>query len=1096
MSVRRFVIWAVAALLISPSWFAFPARAQDASEKKEWDVTAAHGPTKTVSFTTDEGTWMNLDVSPDGREIVFDLLGDIYLLPIEGGKARLIAGGPALDIQPRFSPDGTKIAFTSDRSGGDNLWIMDRDGSNPRQVTKEDFRLVNGPAWTPDGQYLLGRKHFTSTRSMGAGEIWMYHISGGSGLQLTKRKNDQQDQGNEIDLSPDGRYVYFSEDMSGGSFFQYNKDPNGQIYVIRRLDRETGDIDNLITGAGGSVRPAASPDGRYIAFVRRVRDKSVLYVYDVETGAQTPVYDGLSHDQQEAWAIFGVYPSIAWTPDSENIVLWAKGHLWNVNVESREARQIPFEAEVNQTVTEAVRFPVEVSPSTFDVKMIRQAATSPDGQYLVFQAVGHLWKKRLPNGQPERLTEDEHFEYEPSFSPDGKSIVYTTWSDDDLGAIYRVGLNGGRPQKLTERPGYYFTPRFSPDGTRIVYRRGTGNDLLGFVHGVNPGLYWMPAEGGEPTFIRESGEDPRFSPDGHRIYFFSGGGLNKEYKSVRLDGGDERTHFTMKYPSTVVPSPDFKWIAFTELHNVYIAPFPLTGSPVELNKDSNAYPVKQVSRDAGTDIHWSGDSQSLHWLIGPEYFTRHISEAFAFVDGAPAELPEPDSVGIPIGLKLTTDVPSGKVAFTGARIITMKGDEVIENGTLVVDGNRITAVGPSASIQVPADATIIDAAGKTIMPGIIDVHAHGNHFYDTPVPQQNWAYYANLAYGVTTMHDPSANTGMVFSQSELVKAGEIVGPRVFSTGTILYGADGDFKAVVNSLDDARSHLRRMQAVGAFSVKSYNQPRRNQRQQVLQAARELNMMVVPEGGSTFMHNLSMIIDGHTGIEHNIPVAPLYKDMLTLWSATEVGYTPTLIVTYGGLSGEYFWYDRTNVWDKDRLLRFTPRPIVDARSRRRQTAPDDEYYHIEVARATKALTDAGVKVNVGAHGQLQGLGAHWELWMLAQGGMTPLEVIRAATLNGAEYLGLDRDLGSLEPGKLADLLVLDANPLEDIHNTEHIRYTMVNGRLYDAETMNEIGNHPKARAPFYWERDDVSEAFVWYGPTFGFTRPACTCELGHQ
>jgi len=243
---------------------------------------------------------------------------------------------------------------------------------------------------------------------------------------------------------------------------------------------------------------------------------------------------------------------------------------------------------------------------------------------------------------------------------------------------------------------------------------------------------------------------------------------------------------------------------------------------------------------------------------------------------------------------------------------------------------------------------------------------------------------------------------------------------------------------------------------------------------------MNIHVYPEGGSTFFTNLTMILDGHTGIEHNIPVYPLYKDVLQLYGASKSGYTPTLIVNYGSISGEYYWYQTTNVWENEKLLKYTPRSIIDSRSRHRTMIPMEEYDngHILSSQACKALTDAGVKVNLGAHGQLQGLGAHWELWMLAQGGMTNMEALRAATLNGAEYLGMGDDLGSLEVGKLADLIVLDKNPLEDIRNSNSVVYTMVNGRLYDTTTMNETGNYDVKRGKFYWEMENYAPRFDWH------------------
>ncbi|RYF70462.1 MAG: amidohydrolase, partial [Cytophagaceae bacterium] len=298
---------------------------------QKWNVENTSGTPKKVSITTDEGTWMNLDVSPDGSTIIFDLLGDIYTMPITGGKATILAGGRASEVQPRFSPDGRFISYTSDKEGGDNIWIMNRDGENKHSITKENFRLLNNASWSPDGDYLVARKHFTARRSLGAGEMWLYYKTGGDGVQLTKRKNDQQDAGEPI-ISPDGKYVYWSEDDTPGPYFQYNKDPYAGIYVIKRLNRATGEIETVTGGAGGACRPQISPDGRLLAFVKRVRLKSVLFLHNLDTNEEWPVYDGLSHDQQETWAIFGVYPNFSWTPDNKNIVFYAKGKIWKLDI--------------------------------------------------------------------------------------------------------------------------------------------------------------------------------------------------------------------------------------------------------------------------------------------------------------------------------------------------------------------------------------------------------------------------------------------------------------------------------------------------------------------------------------------------------------------------------------------------------------------------------------------------------------------------------------------------------------------------------------------------------------------------------------------
>ncbi len=494
-------------LALALSLAALPAavQAQDAKEAPKWDVSAPPGmKVREVPIQVEEGTWMNLDVSPDGQTVAFDLLGDIYTMPISGGTPTRISEGLPYETQPRFSPDGKRIAFTSDRGGGDNIWIMNRDGSDKRQLTNESFRLMNQPSWSPDGQYIAAKKHFTTGRSLGTGEVWMYHVSGGDGVLLVKRPSEQhQKELGEPIFAPDGKHVYYTRNTTPGPIFEYAQDSNNQIFAIERYDLETGKTHSVIGGEGGAVRPTPSPDGKKIAYVRREATQPRLYVRDLATGEDRKVYDALDMDMQETWAVTGVYPNMAWTPDSASLVVWAGGKLNRVDLASGKSAIIPFKIADSRGVIDPPRPPVAVAPDSFETKMPRGANVSPDGKSVVFETLGKLWIKPMAGGEPRRLTTDEAaMEAYPSWSADGKKLAYVRWTDAGLGEVRTIAASGGKSTAITPA-GHYARPRFSPDGKTVVFEKDRGGYLSSPRARPNPASTAWPRPAGHDPDHRE-----------------------------------------------------------------------------------------------------------------------------------------------------------------------------------------------------------------------------------------------------------------------------------------------------------------------------------------------------------------------------------------------------------------------------------------------------------------------------------------------------------------------------------------------------------------------------------------------------------------
>lgn len=1051
---------------------------------KNWDVLAPPMALKQVTIKTNETTWSSLDISPDGKQMVFDMLGDIFIVDANGGKASALTQDFAWNIHPTISPNGEKVAFVSDRDGLSNIWVMDINGENLKQVTKEKKNLIHSPKWSPDSQYIVVAKGIMSSRSIPAGEIWLYHHTGGSGIAIKERENGKVEQQNIADpaFSPDGQYIYYTQDISPGSGFSYNRDPLKSIFAITRYDRESGKEERYISGTGGAVVPTPSPDGKHIAFIRRVKNKTVLFLKDIETGLEEPIFFDLERDMQEGFGSEGYFAYFDWTPDSKNIVFWTAGKFHSLNVNSQDLTTLNVEVESTLNYADALRFKVDVSPDEFDVKAVRWAQKSPDGNSILFQALGKLHLHNLKSGKVKRLTkQNSHDEYYPRYSADGKRIVYTTWNDKDLGTIRVVSSRGGKGKVVSTGPGHYVEPSFSTDREFIAYRKITGGYLLDPKYSNEPGIYLLNLDEKKTERIAQSGFEPHFTKNNERVYFtenafnsyretrFSSVDLNGHDKQVHLNGGDKVSEYRL--------SPDGKWVAFVHQYKTYVAPFQTNGKTFNLGPDMKALPVKQLSAHAGNYMTWRDESSTVGWSHAAVYYERELAQAFDFMAGDNSEdLPEPVDTGIDVSFKQQTDNSKELTAIVGGKLVTMRDannqQEVIEDSIVLIEGNRITAIGKKNELDIPEDALVIDASGKTIIPGLIDAHAHGSQGTQQIIPDQNWSQYSNLAFGVTTIHDPSNDTREIMAAAELQRAGLRVAPRIYSTGTILYGAEAlGYKAIINNYDDAYFHVERLRDIGAISVKSYNQPRRDQRQQVLVAAEKLGMMVVPEGGGKFQQNISMLVDGHTGLEHSLPIARGYSDLTQLWKVTDFGYTPTFVVAYGGMMGEEYFYDKTEVWKNERLMRYTPSFLVDRRAIRRPSAPENFYNHIDVAKYAKLLRDEGVRVMIGAHGQREGLASHWEMWIMAQGGFTPFEAIRGATIDGATHLGMNDDIGSIEVGKLADMVIIDGDVLNDIRKSEYVSYTVINGKVFESATMNQVGSDAKRKLFFFEENNKL-------------------------
>ena len=1050
-----------------------------------------------VEFSVNEATRMSIDVSPDGSRILCDILGDIYVVPIDGGQANLLRGSESWDRFAQYSPDGQSIAFVSFNYDGANdvdhwplhdrghseLWVMRSDGSGAKKISSDS---VGAPTWTPDGAFIVA----AAPGNLGQ-RLVKYSVKDGSKTQLLSESWLGELAGSRSEFSP-----YITTDGMAVMHAQVQGD-SSTTHVIAHRPVGADSVTTLIESETPVFQPVLSSDGRWMIYASRLGHEAHLRLRNVESGLDRVLVELAERDHLDRM----VFPSVTplplfdFTADGSAIVVAINGQITRINIESDRRENVPFQAKIRKMLSDPVRASISVDAQTQSARQLRWTSFSPNRSSVAFSALGKVWLSDLGDQtiiRARRLTESSVREYTPVFSPDGAAIAYTTWTDRELGQLKLRSLDGTIDSTLTKSSGFFTSLAWSPDGSKIAFIGSCDQSIASasdwFVDASerNLGVYWISVEGGMCYRVADyqSGRSTEsygrsyppisFSSDSTRLYYTRrnhnqlsdvvGPPSEHVLLSSRLDGSDPIEHLTLSDAAIdhIVPSPDGTKAAMIGRAGVWVIDGvpERPNSPVRISLDDLPLGSHRTSANASF-LSWV-DETTVHWTFANRFYRWNVG----------SRKPELASV---VDLPLRRGIPTGSIAFANGRILTMGDSGTLESGTAVVEGSRIVEIGPSDAIPISSDTMFIDIAGKTLMPGLVDTHYHAGFGYSRGVPVENLPKLASaLAFGVTTILDPQAPTIDVFAQSEMIEVGEAIGPRTFSTGTMVFGELSSYLEFldISSHADAEQIVRRLKESGAIMVKSYEQGTRRSRKLMADAARANNVGITAHLTGHPLLWISLAEDGYTAYEHFAShSSPIYSDLLGLLVHSGMTMTPTLISI-----------DRNanKIAGRTRDLQKYHYPVKLHRfGRTIDTAiigPSDHNWIQESTAKSVAIDNitrlvmAGGIVDIGSHGNLGGLGTHWELWGVASGGLEPAIALRIATVNGARKLGLESDLGSIEKGKLADFLILDCNPLEDIRCTTDIEYVVKNGFVWHADSMTQMWPEYKPLPRPWWHSDE--------------------------
>lgn len=876
-------------------------------------------PSRIISFKTDEGTGMNVDVSPDGKTLVFDLLGDLYTIPVAGGKATQLTKGIALNVNPALSHDGRQIAYISDGSGVPQLNIEDVSGASHKVLGGRDERLditVTCPIWSPDGNS-IELNHS------------IYNVADGSKLSLPDSI------GWIAGSSADGECWYY---VRAGKLYRYD------------LENRTDIIMPVLKGLQTCI---SSPDGRWLVYIASVNMVTSLIVRNLLNGTERVLVVFTAHSR--------IPTHFSFSPDSKNIYISYTGKIHKIDVENGTDNIIPFTCDVQAGLGPLDYNTFRVGHDPVKVKYIRSASESPDGKRLVFSALNRVYIKDLPDGKPRILALQPLNQYQPSWSPDGKWITYVTWCDTSGGELWKVRVPGGKPIQVTKVPGEYQRPVWSPDGKTIAVVKGgpsfgidTNQRKLNAIgRGVpalgdrdDPGIGQLQLVSVDNHHVRAIADSIplwnqlAFSPDGSRIIYepkmiiydrnkaapqliskeLNGNSIN--ILAVRSGGYGEVGQSWLLQRSL---SPDGRYIVYSRGEDLYMLPMAKVTMPVFIYDDDQNVPVIRFAK--GVDPNWEHGGKALCWTYANQFYkidpdkviaaaakAPRQKKVFGFKnDGCTTTTVSPDE-----SILVTITEPGyyahGTIALKNARIITMQGDQVIEKGIVLIKDGRFTAIGAANNVRIPKGVKIIDLSGKTIMPGFVDLHLH-MRVPSNVFPQQSWMYLINLAYGVTTARDPSSSYDS-FGYSELLQSGQMIGPRLFSSGMAVRTGEG---IRFDNPADALGTVQKRKLLGGTFMKQYILPTRVQREWLLMAASEEGLNMTNEGGTQgWLTVLGMLKDGSSGVEHNFD-GDAYNDVITFIAKCGTYFTPTLQVTPEPGAKAYFNY---KYWHghQEKLARF--------------------------------------------------------------------------------------------------------------------------------------------------------------------------------